>query len=127
MFFITVCGEHRGENQLCAVDMSRAIFGATEFYHITTRWYVHLMFLMPDHVHLLASFPPDESMKTVVTAWKHFLAKQHGVRWQRDFFDHRLRGDEGFEEKAHYIRQNPVRAKLARTAAEWKYIWEPEA
>ncbi len=83
------------------------------------------MLLMPDHVHCLVSFPESESMRTVVTAWKHYLSNEHGLRWQRDFFDHRLRKEESYEEKAGYIRQNPVRAGLVKSAAEWPFVWEP--
>ncbi len=125
VFFVTVCGERRGENQFCTAEASRAIFEATAFYQGKQRWYVHRLLLMPDPLHMLVSFPASEAMTAVIKGWKHFLAKQHGLRWQRDFFDHRVRGDESFEEKAHYIRQNPVRAGRVRTADEWTSVWEP--
>ena len=64
-------------------------------------------------------------MKKTMGNWKEILAKRTGIHWQRDFFDHRLRSHESYEEKAHYIRQNPVRAGLVNTAAEWKFVWEP--
>jgi len=80
---------------------------------------------MPDHLHALISFPGNETMETVMRAWKHYLAKEHDLRWQRDFFDHRIRQDESHEEKAAYIRNNPVRAGLVKTPAEWPYVWEP--
>ena len=54
-------------------------------------------------------------MRQVVFKWKEYTAKELGLRWQRDFFDHRLRDDENRTEKAHYIRMNPVRAHLCRT------------
>lgn len=38
-------------------------------------------------------------------------------RWQRDFFDHRLRSIESAAEKAQYIRMNPVRAGLVNRSA----------
>ena len=65
-------------------------------------------------------------MAQVVTAWKHFLSHRCGRGWQRDFFDHRLRNDESHDEKAHYIRHNPVRAGLAATPEGWPYVWSPE-
>jgi hypothetical protein len=46
-----------------------------------------------------------------------------GIRWQRDFFDHRLRRDESFDEKALYINRNPVRAELCAPEATWPYAW----
>ncbi len=56
---------------------------------------------------------------------KEIIAKQTGISWQRDYFDHRLRSDESHEEKSHYIRQNPVRKGLVTNPEEWKFVWEP--
>ena len=67
---------------------------------------------MPDHLHALLSFPHDLRMKSVISKWKEYTAKHVGIHWQRDFFDHRLRSDESFDEKAHYICTNPVRENL---------------
>lgn len=50
-------------------------------------------------------------------------AKQTGVQWQRDFFDHRLRSDESFGDKANYIRMNPARKGLVLREEEWRYVW----
>ena len=41
-----------------------------------------------------------------------------------DFFNHILRGDESYAEKWNYVRDNPVRAGLVRTADEWPYQGE---
>ena len=35
--------------------------------------------------------PRERGMATTVKNWKRFVAGKHGVKWQRDFFDHRLR------------------------------------
>ncbi len=80
---------------------------------------------MPDHVHGLVSFPAHESLATVVGDWKRFTARSGKIEWQDNFFDHRLRSHEQLDEKAHYIRENPVRAGLVRTANEWLWVWEP--
>jgi len=78
---------------------------------------------MPDHLHLLAQFGPDSSLRKVVEKWKRYTATQAGVLWQRDFFDHRLRSDESFDEKAGYILQNPVRAGLIQEGEPWPFAW----
>lgn len=64
-------------------------------------------------------------MEKVLRDWKRFVAKQAGVVWQDGFLDHRLRQEESFEEKAHYIRMNPVRTDLVAEPVEWKYVWPP--
>ena len=76
---------------------------------------------MPDHLHMLATFGPDASMEKVIRNWKRYTASHVGIRWQRDFFDHRLRSDESFEEKAAYILHNPVRAGLVARIEDWPY------
>ena len=63
----------------------------------------------------------------VMAPWKRHTARHTGVVWQKGFFDHRLRGDESFEEKASYIRMNPVRKGLAAKPEEWPYVWRPES
>ncbi len=65
-------------------------------------------------------------MKRTVTDWKRWLAADAGIEWQDGFFDHRLRAEESFDEKAHYIRMNPVRAGLVEDWTEWKYTWDEE-
>ena len=80
---------------------------------------------MPDHLHALIAFPSVGTMSAITRLWKGFLARQYKIRWQRDFFDHRIRNEESWQQKAHYIRQNPVRARLVQEAANWPYVWEP--
>jgi putative transposase len=70
---------------------------------------------------MLATFGPDTGMKKVVGNWKRYVTNHAGVRWQRDFFDHRLRDDENFKEKAAYILNNPVRAGLIERPEDWPY------
>jgi putative transposase len=76
---------------------------------------------MPDHVHMLATFGPDAGMERVIRNWKRYTTNHAGICWQRDFFDHRLRNDESFDEKAAYILNNPLRAGLVERYEDWPY------
>jgi len=76
---------------------------------------------MPDHLHFVARFNKHAGMARTVCGLKHYLAAQADVRWQRGFFDHRLRSATEMKAKCAYVRMNPVRAGLARTAEEWPY------
>ena len=58
-----------------------------------------LCLLMPDHLHAVIAFPREAGMAMIVKNWKKFLAGEHAVSWQRDFFDHRLRDHHEVEEK----------------------------
>ncbi|WP_040770654.1 transposase [Novipirellula maiorica] len=82
--------------------------------------------VMPNHFHLLASFPTEESMQHQCTAWMRFTAtkinRQSGCRghfWQYDPFDHLVRSLEQFEYLRRYIEDNPAKAHLA--AGEYYY------
>jgi len=123
IFFITVGCETRGKNQLCYPKTAGAIFDSVEFRNQNAVWYAHLVCLMPDHLHALISFPYDKPMSQIVADWKRYLATKLKIEWQRDFFDHRLRQQESYREKADYIRANPVRAGVIAPSEEWPYFW----
>jgi len=125
IFFITISCADREANQLAHEETAKILWEALEFRQERGDWFVHLILLMPDHVHALISFPPDRDMRKVIANWKEVTAKKTRIRWQRDFFDHRLRGDEGYDEQAHYIRLNPVRKKLCLRPEDWLFVWEP--
>src|SRR6266576_2958750 len=66
IFFITVCCKPRLKNQLCTPQVALELFDSIEFRNRKGIWYVHLVVLMPDHLHALASFPPDGSMREII-------------------------------------------------------------
>ena len=124
IYFLTINCHRRGQNQLCRKNEAKIILQSARFYHERKKWFILLILLMPDHLHALLSFGIDQNMSSVVRAWKGYVAKQTGIGWQRGFFDHRLRKDENLEEKAFYIRENPVRQGLAKDHNLWPYVWE---
>lgn len=86
---------------------------------------MHLAVVMPDHVHLLLSFPPEKAFTETIRQWKRWTRSHLEIVWQRYFFDHRLRRDESYFEKANYILENPVRAGLVQDWEEWPHVWFP--
>jgi putative transposase len=123
-YFITISCKHRGRNQLAHPDIANARFETVQHRNDIGVWYAHLALLMPDHVHLIVSFPQTgKRMKSILSKWKEWTAKTIGISWQRDFFEHRLRQDEGFRQKADYILMNPVRAGLTRDVENWPYVF----
>jgi REP element-mobilizing transposase RayT len=125
LFFVTICCVPRGRNQLCHDPIAGLIFESVEFRQSRLDWHASLLVLMPDHLHVLVAFPHDREMRKTITDWKSLLARKGGIAWQRDFFDHRIRDHENWEQKADYIRQNPVRGGLIQRTEDWKYAWEP--
>ena len=121
VFFITICCLPRGENQLAEDPVWKQIEETLRHREASGDIHVRLMLAMPDHLHGLFSFPSHKPPTKVISDFKSWIAKSCGVKWQRDFFDHRLRGWESAMEKAIYIRQNPVRAGLVERSEEWPY------
>jgi putative transposase len=120
-YFITICCREKGRNSLCHKNVSQEIFKTAAIYDAQQLWYLELMLLMPDHLHALISIDGDASLSSTVGNFKRATAKFASIEWQRNFFDHRLRHDESFEDKAAYIRNNPVRAALAINEEKWPY------
>jgi REP element-mobilizing transposase RayT len=123
VFFITVNCQLRGQNQLCHAETAALLWAAVCEKTSLGQWWPHLFLVMPDHVHGLFSFPEKDGLRLTVSTWKRFTATELGTVWQRDYFDHRLRAEESFSEKAHYIRQNPVRKGLVTSAEDWPHVW----
>jgi REP element-mobilizing transposase RayT len=86
---------------------------------------------MPDHVHLFVALSEVEvSLERWIQALRSVLGKRlialefQKPHWQEGFFDHLLRRHDSYSEKWEYVRMNPVRAGLCRTADDWPYQGE---
>lgn len=102
--------------------------------------------VMPNHIHVLIHIWRVPLWK-LIKSWKQFVARQNNdwerrlpsrpvpsghadepvwkpalrLKWQREYWDTYMR-NEGQEKTAiSYIENNPVKAKLCRVAAEWKF------
>jgi len=126
IYFITICCQQRGSNQLCHDTTAAVLEDTARIYHERTRWNLNLLLLMPDHLHALIGVDGKTSLAQLIRGYKRITAKIAGIKWQRNFFDHRLRHDESFAEKFAYICQNPVRAGLISTEHDWPYAFIPD-
>jgi len=123
IYFVTICSLPRGFNQLCHSETASILFETSRRYHEQQRWYLHLLVLMPDHLHALAGISGQTNLSSLIRDYKRVTAKIARVKWQRNFFDHRLRHDESLAEKFAYIRQNPARAGLVGNENAWPYVF----
>ncbi len=123
VFFITVNTQPRGENQLARMTVYDAVIESVLHRQNMGQMWTRFILLMPDHLHGLFVFPMEVSIRKVVSDWKRFLATQYGIKWQRDYFDHRIRKDESVSEKWDYIRMNPVRNGLVLHPDDWPFQW----
>jgi REP element-mobilizing transposase RayT len=126
-YFVTMCAQPRKQNHLCHPEIGKAVLDAAKLYNEQHVWWCHLILLMPDHIHMLVSFPPEKIMSRVVGLWKRALARTHGITWQRNFFDHRIRNADNDFYKSEYILHNLVRAGFVEKLEDWPYFWLPGA
>lgn len=119
-YFVTICSRPRGVNTLCIEPVASTLIATLRAHESATGWTLLAFVLMPDHVHLLLL---GRDPRAIVPPWKRYTARHLGIRWQRDFFEHRLRADDAISAKVEYMRQNPVRAGLVATADAWPCLW----
>jgi REP element-mobilizing transposase RayT len=128
VYFITVCCRERA--RILASPEVAAIL--VDEWHAALRrhgWAVGAYLIMPDHVHFFcAARGASCSLSQFVGRWKEWTSKQLkselgltcGI-WQAEFFDHVLRSEESYTAKREYVWQNPVRAGLVASLADWPY------
>lgn len=96
-----------------------------------SRWTVHALTVMPDHVHILAT-PCEKtdgqwfSLSQILQSVKRYSARginelcgRRGAVWMTESFDRIMRDEKEFDEKANYILSNAVRAELVEDG--WLY------
>jgi hypothetical protein len=60
--------------------------------------------------------------ETIAGESEQFIEKGHTDL--EGFFDHVLRSNESYAQKWTYVRENPLRAGLAKSAEQWPYQGE---
>jgi|SRR5208337_740315 len=98
------------------------------------RFELHALVVMPDHVHLAltprwderGTFSIPEIMQEIKSVSAHRINKETGHVgrvWQEESFDRALRREEGLLPRIQYMLDNPVRAGLVSTPAEYRWTW----
>ena len=84
-----------------------------------SRYHMGDFVIMPNHVHLLASFATPDVLRTQCSSWLRYTARcinrqlgRRGRFWQQEPFDHLVRSNTQYEYLRQYIRDNPVKANL---------------
>ena len=82
--------------------------------------------ILGNHVHLLTH--PHASLQRITEALKGYTSSEankilvrKGPFWEDESFDHWVRSDDEFRKISDYIEQNPVKARLAKSAEEWPW------
>ena len=81
--------------------------------------------LMPEHVHLLLTEPPDWPLSMALQVLKQESSRElKGLErqfWQRRYYDFHVRTEEKRVEKLKYMHRNPVRRGLVVAPESWPW------
>jgi putative transposase len=129
LYFVTFCTHQRKRFLACdEIHEAFILFAkrAENAFNVAVGRYV----IMPDHVHLFVRGDYNFKLGPWIGALKQALARAamlsraKGQIWEEGFFDHLLRSNESYSQKWNYVRENPLRAGLVKSAADWPYQGE---
>jgi putative transposase len=120
-YFLTSCIDER-RSGLHAPAVTTAILDLACRMSIGRVWSLRTCVIMPDHVHLLVTLGLDEDLSGALRLFKGRsapLLRAVGLRWQKGFFDRRMRDSEDLLSVFLYIYLNPNRAGLLKREETW--------
>jgi putative transposase len=129
LYFVTFC-THERQRFLATHEVHSAFVLFAERAECNFNVAVGRYVIMPDHVHLFLRGSHNFRLGGWIGALKQALAKAaalsrtQGKMWEEGFFDHLLRSNESYSQKWNYVRENPVRAGLVKSAGDWPYQGE---
>lgn len=129
LYFITFC-THKRQRFLAKDDVHTAFVVFAKRAEKASNVAVGRYVIMPDHIHLFVRGDYKFRLGLWIGALKQALAKASNLSrakgriWEEGFFDHILRSDESYLQKWNYVRENPVRAELVKSAPDWPYQGE---
>lgn len=111
-------------------DPKIAVIARDALLHFAgTRYVLDEWVIMPNHVHLVIRPLGAETLSSILRSRKTFIAREANVMlgrvgqafWQPESYDHWIRDDDEKARIRRYVRNNPVKAGLSKTAEEW--VW----
>jgi REP element-mobilizing transposase RayT len=134
IYFITTCTFKR-RPILASTEVAKILSDEWKDAHSHHGWAIGRYVIMPDHVHFFCSAELDaKTLPVFMQAWKQWTCKRmtrelsfSGSVWQEEFFDHVLRSSESYSQKWDYVKENPMRAGLVASAADWPWQGEIES
>ena len=122
-YFVSAVTANR--RRLFQVDANaQLMLDVLEHYRRQGKFALHAFVVMPEHVHVLITPAADVSLEKAVQFIKggfSFRLKSKRDVWERSYNEVQVVSREKFEACRRYIEENPVKAGLCATAAEYKY------
>ena len=100
---------------------------ANLWHHDGIKYRLLAWVVMPNHIHALIEVW-QVPMGKILQSWKGYTSRQankilsrQGTFWEDDYFDRYIRDEEHLRRAVRYIENNPVKAHLVSSAAEWPW------
>jgi len=131
VYFITFTLKPGIVADLSGAQIAPIIIGALRYF-AGTRYHLYDYTVMPDHVHCIVQpIVRDgdcEPLDRIMHSLKSWTANEinralgrTGALWLAESYDHMLRGEDDYKEKARYIFNNPVARRLVDDAVNWPW------
>jgi REP element-mobilizing transposase RayT len=89
-------------------------------------WKVRGAVVMPDHVHMLVRLGCKLVLGNIIARVKsrtRVNSAEPAVRWQCNYYEHRMRPDDPAGDVLRYLYMNPYRAGLLSPGAKYPWFW----
>lgn len=134
-YFITVVTHQREPILIDNIDLLRESFRETKHYY---NFIINAITILPDHFHMILSPEDFKSYPRIIQSIKYNFTRRYQCKkpilqslsraknkmqpvWQKRYYEHTLRDDKDWDEKMHYIRNNPVKHDLVQVWSDWQY------
>ncbi len=126
-YFITLCSGFRRKifNNPAAFGVLKQTLLGLEAEGL---WTPYFLIAMPDHVHMVFQLHNRLGLSSVIRRFKGRVSRKLGNLlgrpvWQKGFYDHLIREDEGYAKVIRYSWLNPVRANLVEDPRDYPFWW----
>ena len=126
-YFLTIC-VYGKEDILFDEQISRIIFDSLDFMEKDEWIKLICCIIMPDHLHIVLHLLEKKSLAEILKSFKSFTSRRinrllgrKGQLWQTQYYEHKIRQDEGLCNIVDYCHHNPLRRGLVDNPDEYPY------
>jgi putative transposase len=116
-----------GATPLSSSDHAKCVVDSLRFFD-GSRYRLMAWCVMPNHVHVVATWLPGFRVGDTVRSWKAFSAAKinramgkRGRFWAPDYFDRYMRDEDDLAGTISYVERNPVAAGLVQDPSNWPW------
>jgi len=123
-YFVTVCLQPR--LAVLVPDVAAVVQSEAQRLGDNSEWTLRSLTVMPDHLHLFFILGERLTLSQTIARLKaktQMLVRPHGVDWQDNFYDHKVRREDSIESIIRYIYLNPYRAGLIQLDECWPHFY----